>query len=38
MSVVNMVFASFNLHDEFFAKHQLTALKVFGRAGLSTRS
>src|SRR3974377_301918 len=26
MSVVNMVFGSFNLHDEFFAKHQLTYL------------
>jgi hypothetical protein len=25
-SVVNMVFGSFNLHDEFFAKHQLTYL------------
>jgi len=26
MSVVNMVFGSFNLHDEFFAKHQLNYL------------
>ncbi len=26
MAVVNMVFGSFNLHDEFFAKHQLNYL------------
>jgi hypothetical protein len=26
MSVVNMVFGSFNLHDEFFARHQLNYL------------
>ena len=26
MSIVNMVFGSFNLHDEFFAKHQLNYL------------
>src|ERR1019366_6540628 len=26
MEVVNMVFGSFNLHDEFFAKHQLNYL------------
>jgi len=26
MSAVNMVFGSFNLHDEFFAKHQLNYL------------
>jgi Type IV secretory system Conjugative DNA transfer len=26
MSVVNMVFGSFNLHDEFFGKHQLNYL------------
>ena len=26
MAQVNMVFGSFNLHDEFFAKHQLTYL------------
>ena len=26
MSVVNMIFGSFNLHDEFFAKHQLNYL------------
>jgi hypothetical protein len=26
MSVVNMVFGSFNLHDEFFAKHRLNYL------------
>lgn len=26
MSVVNMVFGSFNLHDEFFSKHQLVYL------------
>src|SRR5438094_1622387 len=26
MSVVNLVFGSFNLHDEFFAKHQLNYL------------
>ena len=26
MPVVNMVFGSFNLHDEFFAKHQLNYL------------
>src|SRR5207253_987981 len=26
MQVVNMVFGSFNLHDEFFAKHQLNYL------------
>src|SRR5215469_14343944 len=26
MAIVNMVFGSFNLHDEFFAKHQLNYL------------
>ena len=26
MPVVNMVFGSFNLHDEFFGKHQLNYL------------
>ena len=26
MAQVNMVFGSFNLHDEFFAKHQLNYL------------
>jgi len=26
MAVVNMIFGSFNLHDEFFAKHQLNYL------------
>ena len=28
MSVVNMVFGSFNLHDEFFAKHQLNYWQI----------
>jgi len=35
MSVVNMVFGSFNLHDEFFAKHHTlrpTASRVFSRS------
>jgi hypothetical protein len=31
MPVVNMVFGSFNLHDEFFAKHQLNYLRLPGR-------
>src|SRR5260370_7785083 len=26
MPIVNMVFGSFNLHDEFFSKHQLNYL------------
>ena len=43
MPVVNMVFGSFNLHDEFFAKHQLNyladivrVLVYTGRSSIST--
>src|SRR5215471_1426118 len=39
MAQVNMVFGSFNLHDEFFAKHQLNYLadivRVFHYTGLA---
>ncbi|HEV2174461.1 MAG TPA: GTPase domain-containing protein, partial [Nitrospira sp.] len=39
MPVVNMVFGSFNLHDEFFAKHQLNYLadivRVLAYTGLN---
>jgi hypothetical protein len=36
MSVVNMVFGSFNLHDEFFAKHQLNYLADIVRVVVHT--
>jgi hypothetical protein len=37
MPVVNMVFGSFNLHDEFFAKHQLNYLADIVRVLVYTR-
>ena len=37
MPVVNMVFGSFNLHDEFFAKHQLNYLADIVRVLVHTR-
>ena len=37
MAVVNMVFGSFNLHDEFFAKHQLNYLADIVRVLVYTR-
>lgn len=37
MSVVNMVFGSFNLHDEFFAKHRLNSLADVVRVLVQTR-
>jgi hypothetical protein len=36
MPVVNMVFGSFNLHDEFFAKHQLNYLAEIVRVLVHT--
>jgi hypothetical protein len=38
MPVVNMVFGSFNLHDEFFAKHQLNYLADIVRVLVYTGS
>jgi hypothetical protein len=38
MAVVNMVFGSFNLHDEFFAKHQLNYLADIVRVLVYTGS
>ena len=37
MAVVNMIFGSFNLHDEFFAKHQLNYLADIVRVLVYTR-
>jgi hypothetical protein len=37
MPVVNMVFGSFNLHDEFFGKHQLNYLSDIVRVLVYTR-